>query len=192
MHETKLGQLIDQNAGRDAVHVALAPVVAYERLLPGEHIGFVDPLDTTLAGSANSCDKTLGIVDPYLRKAVSKGERFFMCLYPQTTTGLRHVWTHPAFPEGPPKVAMVDDAKTAAVKRITEIAEMLGDDFGTYDELMNHVQACIKGGDHFVEYGTEHLRDTWYGVEDEFWKCFETITGQKKPIEHVAIFCCSC
>lgn len=101
MNETKLGQLIDANAGRDAVHIALAPVVAYEKLLPGEHVGFVDPNDTTLAGSAHSCDKCIGIVDPYLKSDVQKGERFFMCLYPQTTTGLRHVWTHPAFTQLP-------------------------------------------------------------------------------------------
>jgi hypothetical protein len=91
----KLGQLIeDGDRRRDAIHVAVAPVTAAERLQPGQHVGFVRAGDVETVGP---CDKPLGIVDPFLPGDVEPGERFWMFLYPNTIIGLRHVWTHPAF-----------------------------------------------------------------------------------------------
>lgn len=89
--QVKIGQLAEASAGRDAIHVAIAPVVAAERLEPGTHVGFWPD------GSVGCCKGPLGIVDPFLSQPVSRGERFYMFLYPNTITGLRHVWTHPAF-----------------------------------------------------------------------------------------------
>ena len=36
-------------------------------------------------------------MDPFLSDPVQPGQRYWLCLYPQTVTTLRHVWTHPAF-----------------------------------------------------------------------------------------------
>lgn len=83
MSEVKIGELVPVGQGRDAVHVAIIPMVAYRTMRPGERLNN-------------------GIVDPFLTRDVCPGERYWLCLYPNTVTSLRHVWTHPAFPtEGP-------------------------------------------------------------------------------------------
>ncbi len=79
---------------RDAIHIAVAPVTAAERLAPGQHVGLVRDGSLELVGP---CDRAIGIVDPFLPEAVEPGRRFWLFLYPGTVTGLRHVWTHPAF-----------------------------------------------------------------------------------------------
>ncbi|QJW94217.1 hypothetical protein [Frigoriglobus tundricola] len=91
----QLGQLIeDGDRRRDAIHIAVAPVTAEERLAPGQHVGLVQDGNLELVGP---CDRTIGIVDPFLAEAVEPGQRFWLFLYPGTITGLRHVWTHPVF-----------------------------------------------------------------------------------------------
>lgn len=53
-----LGTIIDDNAGRDAIHLAVEPMVAGEDLKAGEHVGIEDGVATT------ETLKLLGIVDP--------------------------------------------------------------------------------------------------------------------------------
>jgi hypothetical protein len=91
----RLGQLIkDGDRRRDAIHIAVAPVTAADRLLPGQHVGLVQEGNLELVGP---CDRHIGVVDPFLAEAVEPGQRFWLFLYPGTITGLRHVWSHPAF-----------------------------------------------------------------------------------------------
>ena len=88
----QLGRLAGRSAGRDAIHVAIAPVVAAERLEPAARVG-LDEL-----GRAVGCaDGAIGIVDPFLTVPVEVGERFWLCLMPGSITALRHVWSHKAF-----------------------------------------------------------------------------------------------
>lgn len=86
-----IGRLVSGDAGRDAVHVAVAPVTAPCELQPGQH---VDPR----GNPEGSGVAPVGIVDPFLREPVRPGQRFWLFLYPNTVTSLRHEWTHPAFP----------------------------------------------------------------------------------------------
>jgi hypothetical protein len=91
----RLGQLIeDGDRRRDAIHIAVAPVTAAVRLVPGQHVGLVQAGNLELVGP---CDSNIGVVDPFLAEVVEPGQRFWLFLYPGTITGLRHVWTHPAF-----------------------------------------------------------------------------------------------
>jgi len=93
MEKLGLGQLIHGEQCRDAIHIAVAPVTAAEDLKPGVHIGFVKGSTTQVEAATNP----IGIVDPYLTTGVQKGQSFWMFLYPNTITSLRHDWTHPSF-----------------------------------------------------------------------------------------------
>lgn len=91
MSELALGKIIEGEAHRDAIHVAVAPVEAAHRLNPGERVGLLED------GRAGWMVKSIGVVDPFLSTAVPAGERFWLFLYPNTVTGMRHHWQHPAF-----------------------------------------------------------------------------------------------
>jgi len=105
-----LGKLVDETAQRDAIHIAIAPVVAGEALEPGQHVGL-------LAGRASAAAKEkIGIVDPFLTEQVWEGQCFYLCLYQQTVTNLRHNWSHPAFDKE------AQDAKAASEQWLREYA----------------------------------------------------------------------
>lgn len=90
-----LGTIIDETAKRDAIHIAVEPAIAAEKLFPGQDVG----LNVDGKGRAGRCDNPVGIVDPYLRNFVTEGQRFWLLVYPRQITSLRHVWSHPNFPE---------------------------------------------------------------------------------------------
>lgn len=97
--QTTLGQLAGENARRDAIHIAVAPVTAGMDLGPGQRVFINSHGDAMLAVGEV---KPTGIVDPFLAGPVMTGNRFYLCLFPGTVTGLRHVWSHPAFEPTPP------------------------------------------------------------------------------------------
>lgn len=88
-----LGTIINENEKRDAIHLAVEPVIAGTDLLPGDHIA----LNYGRAVRA-PLGQGLGIVDPFLTQRVNEGDRFWLVVYPRQITSLRHVWEHPAFP----------------------------------------------------------------------------------------------
>lgn len=91
-YQPKLGQLATEADRRDAVHIAMAPVIASHNLLPGSRV----KLDSNGEAMWTSIDP-IGIVDPFLQEPVKQGDRFWLMLFPGTITGLRHTWSHPAF-----------------------------------------------------------------------------------------------
>jgi hypothetical protein len=96
MSDITLGQLTDNVDIRDAVHVAVVSVIADEPLVPGSHVGFSSRNRGHRVSTRSS--QLIGVVDPFLMGMVQPGERFWLFVYPQTITGLRHDWSHPAFP----------------------------------------------------------------------------------------------
>lgn len=91
-YQPNVGELCHEGAMRDAVHFALAPVEADHLLIPGQRVGL------GVNGRATTGVKDLiGIVDPFFKDLILEGQKFWLFLYPNTITGLRHVWQHPAF-----------------------------------------------------------------------------------------------
>ncbi len=89
-----LGTIIDEHQKRDAIHLAVEPVIAGHILDPGDHI-----MVRNGVASVARPGKGLGIVDPFLIGRIEKGQRFWFVMYPRQVHSLRHVWTHPAFPD---------------------------------------------------------------------------------------------
>jgi hypothetical protein len=189
-HEVKLGSLITEPEGRDAIHIAVAPVVAADDLGPGEHVGI---MPNGMASAAAT--PAIGIVDPFLSVGPSRGERFWLCLYPNTITSLRHEWVHPAF------VEQASDAE-ASRKWLEDFASQhyshrdewysgTGRNY-TADELVEYARDFLLCGEKHVQQGSESLRDNTIPVE--FWGHFEAITGMKVPDYHrdETPFCCTC
>jgi hypothetical protein len=87
-----IGKLCNGTEGRDAIHFAVAPLEAAERLAPGQHVGMKD-------GKLTAEKPHVGIIDPFLPAPVFPKDRCWLFLYPATITALRHNWSHPAFPE---------------------------------------------------------------------------------------------
>lgn len=115
MNEPNIGKLVIGPAHRDAIHIAVAPVVAGCLMVSGAHVG-IDANGTCAPGAKPH----IGIVDPFLTAPVSAGETFWLFLYPKTITSLRHNWTHPAFDDD-------DETKKAASEKwLREFAEEVG------------------------------------------------------------------
>lgn len=88
-----LGHLVvAQNLGqKDAVHIATFAVKAGELLKPATHVYLKDGV----AFETSRPNKSIGIVDPFLKNDVEENQIFNLCLYPGSITSLAHVWTHP-------------------------------------------------------------------------------------------------
>ena len=177
-HEVKLGALIDENQQRDAIHVAVAPVIAAdgEKLYPGQDIGFVGD-DSIHVGAGG---QHLGIVDPFLKRPVYQGDRFWMLLYPNSITSLRHDWLHPAFQSA-------DDGRPTRIASEKWLREFCNThDCPDYETV---VAAAVNTDDTgYLHFDGEDAHGV---IPPEFWMHIETVTGRKlryKP----EYFSCSC
>lgn len=182
-----LGMIIDEGAGRDAIHLAVEPVVAAHVLRPGDHIGLDEH------GHASVVASPLGIVDPFLKNAVEPGQRFWLVVYPRQITSLRHVWEHPAFPaeDRQPNVEPHSEC-SASEAWIREWAANIPLSYETVmDGAREYVSSRRTGGyGEYLCFGGL-LEDEY--VPDEFWSHYEKVTGEKVDDDHRgSFFTCSC
>lgn len=95
-----LGKLIEEPQERDAVHIAVIPAIAMDTLRPAQEIGFerceYARRVLMVYPTTEPKIKPVGIVDPFLKRPVFKGQVFWMFMFPNTITGLSHNWSHPA------------------------------------------------------------------------------------------------
>lgn len=180
-----IGKIIDDGttAQRDAIHVAIAPVVAWERLSPGQRIGFINDNCETVG----EVDKPIGIVDPFLTLEVRQGQRFWMFLLPNTITSLRHDWTHPSFRDQAlvqPDSGSLEESKAWVAQFASELGK-------TYKSLMNAAESYNCCGDYVMD-NTESYKDADYNKWPMFWHHYSRITGQKVDDPEGTVFTCSC
>lgn len=175
-----LGNIIDETQKRDAIHIAVEPIKAKEMLLPGQHV--------TPDGFASRLGKnSVGIVDPFLTAPVYRGEWFWLLIYPRQIKSLRHVWTHPAFPDSQSEIEIPPSPQEQASK--AWIQEFADSNYLTYDDLMQGAAIFIYEGD-YLDRGSllEGI-----GVPDEFWEHYEIVTGKQVPDSKKRnFFTCSC
>jgi hypothetical protein len=177
-----LGTIISDKEKRDAIHLAVLPVVAGARLYPGQQI------NASNDGIATPDPNGLGIVDPFLSAVVLPEQRFWMVLRPRLVTSLRHVWSHPSFKDelGTGTTEADVTAKAAALAGLKVIADRCNI---SVDEMIEGANANLDRGDYLCEGGR------WEGVytPDEFWPLFEVVTGRKVPTaDRGNFFSCSC
>lgn len=172
--EPILGKLITKQVERDAVHVAIAPVMADCNLQPGQHIGLVG------SNRAGPVEKPIGIVDPFLKNGPMTGETFYMCLYPRTIKSLRHNWSHPAFS---------DDGFGCASASEAAIRNWCASEGLDYEEVMDHANSYLRYGDYWIEGG----RFEGQKMPVDFWDHYENVTKTKVPEDDRGyFFSCSC
>ncbi len=209
-----LGTIITPNEKRDAIHLAVEPVIAAHRMRAGDRVGL------RVDGRATSVGVTLlGIVDPFLDAVVNEGDRFWLIVYPRQITSLRHVWEHPSFqalaapqavkPQNrrslPPPVKAAPRAVAAVVPEfeespekdytdrdielswaaIAKIADSIGE---SSEELLGAAWNWKCGGEYWSKPKFEGER-----VPDEFWTHYEVVTGETVKEEGRRSFLtCSC
>ena len=117
MSDIRLGEILSgDEVERDAVHMAVIPVIAGQQLHGGQHVG----LNTN--GEAVGEAEHIGIIDPFIKGYVKQGENVYLLMYPQTVTVVRHAWTHPAFEAVEQRAASQSD-KVAARAYLDKVAK---------------------------------------------------------------------
>lgn len=190
-----LGNIIDDKQKRDAIHLAVEPVVAMEMLLPGSHV--------TVDGRLVRGNNGVGIVDPFLIEPVLQGQRFWLVVYPRTIKSLRHVWEHPEFPAS--EIVKHEEEMTTDTDKVKISKEWMI----AYAEEINSWSYNEEDGYHPVTYqelmeaAKDYLSNGWYwnlgsrlegeSLHSDFWYHYEIISGENiEEDKQQSFFTCSC
>lgn len=188
-----LGTIIGEGEKRDAIHIAVFPAVAAERLNPGDHVYLVG--ENIAAQCHPGHPEAVGIVDPFLTSPVPFREGFWLLVYPRQITSLRHVWEHPDFPasrEVPVDLVKVQAMASQLLSDKATSEQWLRDFCNNSDVPGFHatIGAALEqqDDDYVVFYGSDAHGD----IPDEFWHHLGIYTGEtivSNPAKH---FTCSC
>lgn len=186
-----LGTIITANEGRDAIHIAVYPVQAAEALCPGDHVGLLDT-DGNAEWCAPGDPFAVGIVDPFITGKISKGQWFWLLVYPRQITSLRHVWEHPSFPaSGPMEPAVLETSDSEIAK---EASRLWLEDFCNNSDVPSFHTTI---GAALAQYDDEYVHfsgvDAHGEIPAEFWHHLEIYTGEKlHGTNRAQWFTCSC
>lgn len=187
---------------RDAVHVAvLRAKVGDEQLQPGQRVVLKDGRAVPAGDAA-----PLGIVDPFLPWPVTCNSLFWLLIWPQTITSLRHQWSHPALD--------ASREPSESERWIRAFAERLDQSYGalmaaaeTFAQDSAYARQRAQEDEEKGirrnpwEYETPRMvldnRERYKDVDATewplFWHHYEVVTGEKVPEEfRECFFYCSC
>jgi hypothetical protein len=187
-----MGGLLPEDAGgRDAVHVAVFSATSSIALFPGQDVSLVETggRDETVApGGADA----IGIVDPFLRRSVQPGCRFWVYLYPRTITALSHRWDHPAWAGRTVSIYAPPSAKLASEEWLRN--------FITYNLSLVYEEVLALAAkradrtdddpdyEYLVVFGSNASGE----IPDEFWNHVEIVIGRPIRGARAKYFSCSC
>ena len=190
-----LGMVHTKDEYRDAIHLAVEPVVAGQILKAGDHIGLVKGV------AKKNAEELLGIVDPFIEGRIEKGQKFFLVVYPRKITSLRHVWSHPAFEdtdEIPDTPEELEDTKQKAYEWISDYAESFGECDGysvDADDLITYGEDYYEGEERglWPDYLVKGGLLEGECVSNEFWGQLAIYLGRPEISEFSGnFFSCSC
>jgi hypothetical protein len=185
---------IPDNSGRDAIHLAVEPVTAGHVLSAGQRI----KIDSGFAVAASHHD-AIGIVDPFLIDLVQSGQKFWLVVFPRQITSLRHVWSHPAFPEEATYHVESDEhyvAPSPAEKWLREYADKIDEPF---EALIEGADTWVRNGSYFYGSPCGEPGDVYFGnlegigTDPDFWPHYEAYRQTTVPADKQrSFFTCSC
>jgi hypothetical protein len=180
--------------GRDAVHIAIVPAIAGDNLERGWSVKLNGKNEAEACNSENA----IGVVDPFRRweeRFVSKGSWFWLCLYPKTITGLRHVWEHPSFPEAakPAPITKHDDERSHSKRWLTDYVRRwcphwIIEPDGGYSKFISNVtedKVMFYSGNDC--HGKEDVVDA-----EDLYRHLSVVLGKQIDASYFTEFTCSC
>lgn len=204
MSEATLGRLLDELGERDAIHVAIIPVIAATRLYPGSPV-MIDAGTMTARTSSPDPKAIRAIADPFLKAIIEPGDIFYACLPPNTVTGMRHHWQHPAFSEQPVVEKRQKPSKEESLQWLENFCKTadcpeldillkaatgqeLTNAYPEYYDCSYQVWSYKGDEDSYLHFNG---RDAHGEIPDEFWDHVENYTGMTCPARPNC-FSCSC
>lgn len=170
-------------AERDAVHIAVIPVIAAEPLVPGDSVCLVEGESITVKRCY--ADVRLGVVDPFITSNIEPGDEFYLFLEPGSITSLRHNWEHSAFE---PKTEINPD-KIHAKKVLEAISENCG---MSLDEMMEAANRWADYSEYTFE-NTEQYKNLTINEWKNFWEAYQIYAKRNiSKNQQQNFFTCAC
>jgi hypothetical protein len=183
MADIGMGKLIEHDEMvMDAVHVAVITMTACGKLHPGDDVGFDDTGDRSYV--TRNTRKSIGIVDPFLKKPVQDGQRFWLFLYPNSTTPMRHSWKHPDFEVATAPQMPNREAAEKYMREVADHADM------SYDALMKELKRVNDRGG-YITLGFD-TPDELTTPRADMWRHWSIITGEVINDPDGYVLGCSC
>lgn len=188
-----VGHLIpsEEKVERDAIHVAVLPVIASMNLKRACWLEFTYEDNIQHVTNARSWALAVGVADPFHQRInIEVGTRFLMFMKPNTITGLRHDWTHPALEKAMGqrmKQELLDlPSSKTWLENLAASCDM------TYSALIEELTSVARGESEYIHIGVDTPEAAY---SEEIWEHYEKITNTVVPASikrHGAPFSCAC